>query len=128
MPAPNEVWECILGPIPPKGAVVDVQTAPIVGHEQGNSRPVIVVATFPTHNIATVIPVTNGADDIASSATVVPIGPVTLSPNGQVNGKALIHQIRSVSYDRLDSRRGRIVDNVLLARLRNALRVYLKIS
>lgn len=127
MPVPDEVWYCLLA-APPDTDCTDPKEAATVGSEQANSRPAIVLANYDFQHIATIIPVTNGAERISASATVIPLGTLRLDMQRTLTGKALVHQIRSVSCDRLETRLGRIVDPAILGQIRNALRKYLRLS
>lgn len=128
MRQPNiyEVWNCILGNTETE-ASTDVSKQAIVGSEQANTRPVIVMAIFNPQEIATVIPVTNGAEYIVSSSTVVPLGQVQLSSGRTLTGKALVHQLRSVSFSRLNEKLGVLTETQIINQLRNNLRKYLSL-
>lgn len=128
MPVPNEVWYCMLAAPPDTGRTTDPKEAAIIGSEQANSRPAIVLANYDIRHIATIIPVTNGAEHISASATVIPLEALKLDMQRTLTGKALVHQIRSVSCDRLETRLGRIVDPGILDQIRNALRKYLRLN
>ncbi len=126
IPIPDEVWYCLLAAPPER--MVDPKEAATVGSEQASSRPAIVLANYDIQHIATIIPVTKGAEHISASATVVPLGTLKLDMQRTLTGKALVHQIRSVSCDRLETRLGRIVDPAILDQIRNALRKYLRLN
>lgn len=128
MPQPKfyEIWSCILGSTD-RGATSDFSKQAIVGSEQANTRPVIVMAIFNPQEIATIVPVTRGAESIASSSTVVSLGTVHLSSGRTLEGKALVHQIRSVSFSRLDEKLGVLSDMQIIHQLRNNLRKYLSL-
>jgi len=128
MPVPNEVWYCLLAAPPDTDKSVDPKEAATVGSEQANSRPAIILANYDIQHIATIVPVTNGAEYISASATVIPLGVLKLDTQRTLTGKALVHQIRSVSCDRLETRLGTITDPAILDRIRNALRNYLRLN
>jgi mRNA-degrading endonuclease toxin of MazEF toxin-antitoxin module len=99
--------------------------SPIVGSEQGTARPVLVLAVFPDHQLATIVPITSGAEDIQSHPTVLPIPSNSLDSGNSLTGKVLVHQIRTVSYHRFDQRLGALVDRAFVSQIRNAVRKYL---
>jgi mRNA-degrading endonuclease toxin of MazEF toxin-antitoxin module len=131
MPQPKDVYYCLLGNIPVVNEGTpppDPVTTPIVGSETGKTRPVIVLSVFPQHEIATVIPVTHLAENIADAVTVIEFEQNSWSGTPADAGRALVHQIRSVSYHRLDSKIGVLTDDKLYDKLKAAIAIYLKLK
>ncbi len=123
MPIPNEVWYCPLA-APLDTDCTDPKEAATVGSEQANSRPAIVLANYDLQHIATIIPITNGVERISASATVIPLGTLRLDMQRTLTGKALVHQIRSVSCDRLETWLGRIVDPAILDQIMHSVHTF----
>jgi len=92
-----------------KGEIVNVNlgTPPkeIKGHEQGFERPCVIIKSFNNLDLAIVIPLTTKQAKY-SLFTIVKI------PNGTAgltsDSYALCHQIRTISFDRIVSKRARL--------------------
>jgi len=78
----------------------------IKGHEQGFDRPCIVIRSFPQLKLAIVIPCTTTTPK-QSYYTIVKI----LQGSGGLTSDsyALCHQVRTISYDRIISKRGTLL-------------------
>jgi mRNA interferase MazF len=92
-----------------KGEIVDVNlgTPPkeIKGHEQGFERPCVIIKSFNNLELAIVIPLTK-KEAKYSLFTIVKIlkGIAGLTADSY----ALCHQIRTISFDRIVSKRARL--------------------
>ena len=92
-----------------KGEIINVNlgTPPkeIKGHEQGFERPCIVIKSFSSLDLAIVVPLTT-KEAKYSLFTIVKIlkGTAGLTADSY----ALCHQIRTISYDRIVSKRAKL--------------------
>ena len=92
-----------------KGEIVNVNlgTPPkeIKGHEQGFERPCIVIKSFNNLELAVVVPLTS-KEPKYSLFTIVKVlkGTAGLA----TDSFALCHQIRTISFDRIVSKRSRL--------------------
>ena len=80
--------------------LIDLGSVPnqVVGHEQANQRPCLVVQTFDYSDLAVVIPITKQMPPSQIFSTVkLARGTGGLS----IDSHALCHQIRTVSYKRI---------------------------
>jgi mRNA interferase MazF len=84
---------------------VDLGTPPqeIKGHEQGYNRPCVVIKSFPHLELVVITPCTSQEPKI-SHFTIVKL--LKNSGGLSADSYALCHQIRTVSYKRVISRRG----------------------
>ena len=93
------------GPTPQFGDVWQVSFDPVIGHEQGGTRPALVVSGEPfnglPHRLRVVAPITSRVRDIP---THVPISP----PQGGLKHPSVVmcDQLRTISLDQLEFRRG----------------------
>lgn len=79
----------------------------VIGHEQGRRRPCIIVKTFPSLGLAWIIPCTS-----SSSLTYFSVVHLERGVGGlNQESYALCHQLRTVSYDRIDGQIG-ILDDI----------------
>lgn len=98
-----------------KGEVIDVNlgTPPkeIKGHEQGLNRPCVIIKSFNNLELAVIIPLTT-KEAKYSLFTIVKIlkGSAGLSKDSY----ALCHQIRTISFDRIVSKRARLDNKDIL--------------
>lgn len=86
---------------------VDLGVPPkeVKGHEQGFDRPCIVIKAFPQLELAIVIPCTSKEPKFSQYTVVkLPAGSGGLTADSY----ALCHQIRTISYDRIKSKRGKL--------------------
>jgi mRNA interferase MazF len=92
-----------------KGEIIDVNLGQppkeVKGHEQGFKRPCIVIKAFHNLGLAIVIPVTSNQPKY-SIYTIVKL----LKGSGGLTSDsyALCHQIRTVSFDRIIKKRGKL--------------------
>ena len=92
-----------------KGEIVDVNLGKppkeIKGHEQGFKRPCVIIRTFSHLGLAIVIPCTSKMQKY-NYYTLVKLkkGSGGLS----VDSSALCHQIRTISFDRISGKRGKL--------------------
>lgn len=92
-----------------KGQIVNVDLGvppeAIKGHEQAKLRPCVVVKAFPSMQLAVVVPIT-GSQPPSHLYTFVflPIGSGGLTKDSF----ALCHQIRTVSFDRMQKPLGKV--------------------
>jgi mRNA interferase MazF len=104
-----------------RGEVWQADLDPVVGHEQGGTRPVIVVSAEPLNEgssrLALVVPVTRTYRGIPFHVEVVP-------PNGGLKHRsfALCEMVRSISTDRVQFRIG-VVEQQTLDQIVYRLRV-----
>ncbi len=92
---------------------VDLGTPPkeIKGHEQGYDRPCIIIKSFPQLQLAIVIPCTSKIQKY-NHYTIVKL---TKGSGGlTADSYAFCHQIRTVSFDRIKSVRGRLITQDIL--------------
>jgi len=98
-----------------KGEIVNVNLgAPpkeVKGHEQGYERPCVVIKSFNNLGLAVVVPLTS-KEAKYSLFTIVKIlkGTAGLTLDSYV----LCHQIRTVSFDRIVSKRARLENKDIL--------------
>ena len=104
----------MVNPLPTRGDIWVMQFDPVRGHEQGGKRPglIISVDTF-NHGPSQLImalPLTTKQKRIASHVEISP-------PEGGVPRQSYIkcEDIRSLSYERLGKRMGRISSSSLVA-------------
>ena len=92
-----------------KGEIIDVNLGQppkeVKGHEQGFKRPCIVIKAFHNLGLAIVIPVTSNQPKYLIY-TIVKL----LKGSGGLTSDsyALCHQIRTVSFDRIIKKRGKL--------------------
>ena len=101
---------------------------PVVGSEQGKSRPVLVVSEDDINdllNCINILPISSRQDNrfIYPNEVLLPIGTSNL-PNESI---VLCHQIRTIDKRRLSIPYGQIIDNTLQLEVFNALRFQLGI-
>lgn len=89
------------------GEVWQVTFDPIVGHEQGGTRPVLVVSSdrfndLP-HSLCVVAPITSRVRDIPTHVLIQP-------PEAGLSRPSVVmcDQLRTISLDRLEYRRGAV--------------------
>jgi mRNA interferase MazF len=98
-----------------KGDVIEVNLGnppkEIKGHEQGYKRPCIIMKSFNNLEIAIIVPCST-KEPKYSFYTIVKI----LKGVGGLTSEsyALCHQIRTISFDRILSKRGRLPQNDIL--------------
>lgn len=105
------------GITPSVGDVFWVDFNPVVGSEQGERRPCVIVSPDALNHvernpIVTVLPITSKGH----------ASPLRMPVSGQVKGFALINQVRSIDKTRLARLSGSVTDDELtkiLATLRN---------
>jgi mRNA interferase MazF len=108
---------------PLRGEVWQADLDPIVGHEQGGTRPVIIVSADPLNQgpsqLVFVVPVTRTYCGIPFHVEIVP-------PEGGLRHRsfALCEMIRSISTDRVQFRIGE-VDQSTMAQIGDRLRILL---
>ncbi|MBU0486557.1 MAG: type II toxin-antitoxin system PemK/MazF family toxin [Bacteroidetes bacterium] len=98
-----------------KGEIVNVDLGKppkeVKGHEQGMDRPCVVIKSFSHLELAVVTPCTS-KEPTYSHYTIVKIAK---GSGGLVaDSYALCHQIRTVSFDRITSKRGKLDNKDLL--------------
>ncbi|MBU0765211.1 MAG: type II toxin-antitoxin system PemK/MazF family toxin [Bacteroidetes bacterium] len=98
-----------------KGEIIniDLGTPPqeIKGHEQGFYRPCVIIKAFPQLELAIVTPCTS-KEPKYSHYTIVKL---TKGSGGlTADSYVLCHQIRTVSFDRMKVRHGKLVNKDLL--------------
>lgn len=91
-----------------------VSLDPIIGSEQAGTRPVLVISNDIVNEILpviTIIPVTSikGNSSIYPTEVYLPLEKTTLPKNSV----AMIHQIRTISKERLENQCGIIDDNTI---------------
>ena len=98
-----------------KGEIINVNLGnppkEVKGHEQGYDRPCVIVKSFNNLGLAVIIPCTS-AEPRYSIFTIVKL----LKNSGGLTSDsfALCHQIRTVSFDRVISKRGRLDNKDIL--------------
>jgi mRNA interferase MazF len=98
-----------------KGEIIDVNLGnppdEIKGHEQGFKRPCIVVKSFDSLKLAVVVPFTT-QEPKYPLFTIVKI----LKGSGGLTADsyALCHQIRTISFDRITSKRAKLANKDIL--------------
>ena len=97
---------------PKRGEVWWVDLDPVRGHEQGRTRPCLVVSmdefnAIP-HGLCWVAPITSNLTRHSFTVEVRP-------PEGGLKNRSMIlcHQLRTISIDRLARRGGRVSDRTL---------------
>ena len=104
-----------------KGEIINVDLGEppdnVKGHEQAYERPCIIIKPFPQLQLAVVVPCTS-KEPKYSIYTIVKI----LKGSGglMTDSYALCHQIRTISYDRIISKRG-IIDKKDLLKIQAVL-------
>ncbi len=92
-----------------KGEIINVNlgTPPkeIKGHEQGFERPCVVIKSFNNLDLAVVVPLTT-KEAKYSLFTIVKI--IKGTAGLTADSYALCHQIRTISFDRIVSKRARL--------------------
>jgi mRNA interferase MazF len=92
-----------------KGEIINVNlgTPPkeIKGHEQGFERPCVIIKSFNNLDLAVVVPLTT-KEAKYSLFTIVKIQKGTAGLTA--DSYALCHQIRTISFDRIVSKRARL--------------------
>lgn len=105
---------------------VDLGKTPyeVKGHEQANKRPCIIIKSFNTLNLAIIIPCTT-KEPKHSIYTIVKL----LKGTGGLDADsyALCHQIRTISYDRILHKIGKL-DNTSLLKVQSVILDTLDIS
>ena len=98
-----------------KGEIINVDLgAPpkeIKGHEQGFERPCIVIKSFNNLELAIIIPLTSKTPPY-SLFSIVKIDKGTAGLTA--DSYALCHQIRTISFDRIISKRARLSEKDVL--------------
>jgi mRNA interferase MazF len=98
-----------------KGDVIDVNLGrppkEIKGHEQGMKRPCIIIKSFDNLGLAIIVPCTT-KDPKYSIYTIVKI--IKGTGGLTTDSFALCHQIRTISFDRILSKRGTLPQNTIL--------------
>lgn len=98
-----------------KGEIINVDLGvppkEVKGHEQGFDRPCIVIKSFPQLELAIVIPCTS-KEPKYNHYTVVKLSKD--SGGLTTDSYALCHQIRTVSFDRIKTKRGKLDTKDLL--------------
>lgn len=97
-----------------QGEIWNTNFDPIIGHEQGGFRPALVISqsAFNTSGVEQVIvaPITSRIRGLGSEV------PLTALEGGlDRDSVVLAHQIRTVSHDRLQRRRGQVTPEALNA-------------
>jgi len=111
--------------VPRRGEVWTVQFSPVVGHEQGEERPAVVVSTDPFNqsaaDLVAVVPITRTNRHIPFHVELQP-------PDGglTVTSYALCDQIRTVARARLSTLRGRLAPEAMEA-IEERLRILLEL-
>ena len=111
------------GPSPLKGEIWLADLNPVRGHEQAGRRPVLVVSVDPFNqsraDLVVIIPMTSTLRNIPFHVVVQP------PEGGLTNSSALLCEaVRSVSKDRLITRRGSVLRGTM-AEVEDRLRVLL---
>lgn len=98
-----------------KGEIINVNlgTPPkeIKGHEQGFERPCVIIKSFNNLDLAVIIPLTT-KEAKYSLFTIVKIQKGTAGLTA--DSYALCHQIRTISFDRITSKRARLDNKDIL--------------
>ncbi|MBZ0273468.1 type II toxin-antitoxin system PemK/MazF family toxin [bacterium] len=93
--------------IPRQGEIYWVELDPVQGHEQGKTRPCIVVSTSEFNRIryelAWIVPITSNPRRHTFTVDIDAKGTGLREP-----GRALCHQLRVVSFRRIGSRIGEV--------------------
>jgi mRNA interferase MazF len=93
--------------LPKQGEVWWIDLEPVRGHEQGKKRPCLVVSNNAfnaiPHGLVWVVPVSSGPRRHNLTVEVIP-------PEGgmKVTSAVLCHQLRTVSFERMDKRAGTV--------------------
>jgi mRNA interferase MazF len=93
--------------LPKQGEVWWIDLEPVRGHEQGKKRPCLVVSSNAfnaiPHGLVWVVPVSSGPRRHNLTVEVIP-------PEGgmKVTSAVLCHQLRTVSFGRMDKRAGTV--------------------
>ena len=93
--------------LPKQGEVWWIDLEPVRGHEQGKKRPCLVVSNNAfnaiPHGLVWVVPVGSGPRRHNLTVEVIP-------PEGgvKVTSAVLCHQLRTVSFERMDKRAGTV--------------------
>jgi mRNA interferase MazF len=92
---------------------VDLGTPPkeVKGHEQGLDRPCIIIRSFPQLELAIVMPCTS-KEPKYSHYTIVKLSKG--SGGLTTDSYALCHQIRTISFDRIKAKRGKLDNKDIL--------------
>jgi mRNA interferase MazF len=102
-------------------SVVRAQLDPVVGHEQGGPRPVLVVSNEPFNRLTelvTVVPLTTARRQPRATEVLLPAGTAGLP----VASLALTGQVRTIAQSRLRSPLyGRITEGLVRRRIAAAL-------
>lgn len=91
------------------GEIVDIDLGnppnEVKGHEQGYLRPCVVIKSFKGLGLVIVVPATSSKPKFTPFSVVeLPKGSAGLTMDSYV----LCHQIRSISFDRIKSQRGKL--------------------
>ena len=98
-----------------KGDIVNVDLGnppeQVKGHEQGYERPCVVISAFNNLKLAVIVPLTTKEAKYSLYTIVkIPKGKAGLTSDSYV----LCHQIRTVSFDRITGKRGRLDERDIL--------------
>ncbi|MFN8361345.1 MAG: type II toxin-antitoxin system PemK/MazF family toxin [Candidatus Kapaibacterium sp.] len=95
----------------------------VVGHEQGKERPCIIVNTFPSLQLAVIVPLTSKTPPRMHYTHVfIPSGTAKLTNDSYV----LCHQLRTISYDRI-SRNLEVLDTSSFFKILSVLKAVLRL-
>ncbi len=98
----------------------DVNLDPVIGHEQGKERPAIVISGVIEAGIFTVVPITKEFQNFEHTYSIS-----KTAANGlELDSRALIFQIRSVSEKRFVRKRG-ILDKQTFENIKQIIKKYL---
>lgn len=98
-----------------KGEIINVNLGnppkEIKGHEQGMERPCVVIKSFKNLDLAVVVPLTTKEPKYSLFTIVkIPKGSAGLTADSY----ALCHQIRTISFDRITSKRAKLDNKDIL--------------
>ena len=99
----------MITPIRSEIALIDLGTIPnqVIGHEQANKRPCLVIQTLDYSDLAVVVPFTSQTPP----TQIYSIVRIAQNSGGLTSDSfALCHQIRSVSYKRIVKIMGQLPD------------------
>lgn len=116
----------MLGKEPAPGKMGYDQDDAIVGSEMAKKRPVLIVAAYRPHEIVTIVPITSQLHWNGPTAVHAAAGSWSGHPSDE--GYALVHQVRSVSVDRLVQLIGTVTNEAFSVQVQAALRRYLALK
>ncbi|MBO0935092.1 type II toxin-antitoxin system PemK/MazF family toxin [Fibrella sp. HMF5335] len=94
-----------------KGQIINVNLGnppeEVKGHEQGLERPCVIIKSFDNLNLAVVVPLTTKEPKYSLFTTVKII---KKTAGLTADSYALCHQIRTISFDRIVGKRGKLPD------------------